>query len=216
MGAAPAVVLAESTTTGLHLARDVITGGQADGIVNGPDSRVRIGGALEYSNDVFGNGGATPRNVRNLNVAADSLDALLNYWGMQAYDLILAAIEGPVRSCPITDSTHTAELCAPLTALSSPSAAASAPLGLAAWPNPFRGSCRIALSVREAGEARLAVFDVRGRRVVSLLGGRLGAGAHGLAWDGRDEAGTPVPPGVYFLRLDTAPAAATRKLVRLR
>jgi predicted outer membrane repeat protein len=215
-GGVAQVVLAESTSTGLHLLRNVITGGQTDGIVNGPDSFVRIGGALEFANDIFGNGGAAPRNVRNLNTTADSLDALLNFWGTTRYDSILATIEGSVRTCPITDSTHTEELCAPLIALPSPGVGGEGPFGLRASPNPFRGSCRIQLAIRDAGAVRLAVFDVRGRRVATLHRGLLASGTHGVAWDGRDAEGRPLAPGIYFLRLEADRAVATRKVVLLR
>ncbi len=216
LGGIAQVVLAESTTTGLHLQRNVITGGATDGIVNGPDSFLRVGGALEYSNDIWGNGGASPRNVRNLNVVADSLDALLNFWGTQRYDSILAAIEGKVLSCPITNAGHTESLCAPLTALSSPAIELGGGLGLAAWPNPFRGGCRIALSIRKPGLVRLEVFDVRGRRVAALHQGLLPAGTHAVAWDGRDASGGPVAPGIYFVRVEAGSRALSRKIVHLR
>ncbi len=214
-GLARRVVLAESGTTGLHLQRNVITGGRHDGIVNSQDSFARIGGAVEFANDIFGNGGASPRNIRNLNDTADSLDAVLNYWGTMRYDSILASVEGKVRTCPITDSTHTSSLCAPVCTVSARRLGHAA-VGLSVRPNPFRGSCRITLAIREPTVVELIIFDVRGRRVAALHRGRLPVGSHALRWGGRDAQGRPVAPGIYFLRLETGAGIVAQKLVHVR
>jgi hypothetical protein len=66
-------------------------------------------------------------------------------------------------------------------------------------------------------DVQLTVYDARGRRVRRLIQGRLGAGIHATAWDGRDEAGAHVASGVYVARVDVgARASATRKLTWLR
>ncbi|MBZ0269462.1 hypothetical protein K8I85_15005 [bacterium] len=57
------------------------------------------------------------------------------------------------------------------------------------------------------------MWDVRGRLVRTL---RLPAAAAEVAWDGRDDAGHPVPAGAYFVRLRTREGMATHRLVRLR
>jgi hypothetical protein len=44
----------------------------------------------------------------------------------------------------------------------------------------------------------------------------LGPGAYNLTWDGRDDLGRAVAPGVYFIRMEAASQTATRKLIRLR
>jgi flagellar hook assembly protein FlgD len=47
-------------------------------------------------------------------------------------------------------------------------------------------------------------------------GQKFDAGARSLRWDGRNEAGRPVGPGVYFVRLSTAGGTWTRMVARLR
>jgi hypothetical protein len=66
---------------------------------------------------------------------------------------------------------------------------------LAAWPNPFRSSVRLALGER-AGGSTIDIFDIRGRRVQ-----RLEASGPDLSWDGRDASGLLLAPGAYFVRV---------------
>jgi hypothetical protein len=91
---------------------------------------------------------------------------------------------------------------------------AFAPLSLA--PNPFTESASIRFWLGRAGSTRVEVFDPAGRRVATLVDGRLAAGSHAATWSGRNDAGRTVAPGVYFVRLTTEERRITRRVVRLR
>jgi hypothetical protein len=80
-------------------------------------------------------------------------------------------------------------------------------------PNPFNPTTTIRFEMPEAGQARLVVYDVRGRQVRSLVDGHRDAGAHTAVWDGRDGAGERVSSGIYFYRLQGANATRVRKMV---
>ncbi len=80
---------------------------------------------------------------------------------------------------------------------------------LEAWPNPAAGLMRIMSSGPTATPIRaLTVHDMTGRarRTLSSSGGT-------WTWDGRDETGAPVPPGVYVATLGQGRPAV--KLVRV-
>jgi hypothetical protein len=83
-------------------------------------------------------------------------------------------------------------------------------------PNPFTTSTTITLQweseTRRIGETVIHIYNVSGRRVreMSLVTCNLLAGA---TWDGRDEAGKVLPPGIYFLKLDGKPVG---KVVKVR
>ena len=47
----------------------------------------------------------------------------------------------------------------------------------------------------------LDVYDLRGRRVRSLVETEVSAGAHAIAWDGQDQRGHDLASGNYFARL---------------
>ncbi len=87
---------------------------------------------------------------------------------------------------------------------------------LKAYPNPFRETANISFSLEDKGKATLAVYNLRGQKVRTLLSGELPTGKHQLAWDGRDDRGQQAASGIYFLRLELGGKASVRKLVMIR
>lgn len=83
-------------------------------------------------------------------------------------------------------------------------------------PNPFRGSAALRFGLARAGEVRLELFDVGGRRVRMLAEGVRSAGSHMVPWDGRDDGGRPVGAGIYFVRLVTPVGTYRSRIVSLQ
>jgi hypothetical protein len=83
-------------------------------------------------------------------------------------------------------------------------------------PNPFRAATRFSFELRTPDRVDLAVYDVGGRRVRSLAGGPYPAGRSEVEWDGRDDAGRLVAPGVYRFVLKAAGLVYARPVVRVR
>ncbi len=82
-----------------------------------------------------------------------------------------------------------------------------------ATPNPSGGAIVARFGIPRAGNVRLAVYDVRGTLVRELWNRFAPAGAHGAAWDGRDQNGRVVPAGVYYSRLLYEGRTLTRGIV---
>ncbi len=84
------------------------------------------------------------------------------------------------------------------------------------YPNPFNPATTIPVSVSAgAGEVDLTIYNVLGQPVRRVWAGSLAAGAHRLAWDGRDAQGQPVAAGVYWYRLQVDDQRHTRKMVKI-
>ena len=66
------------------------------------------------------------------------------------------------------------------------------------------------------GTVAVAVYDPAGRLVRRLFRGDLAAGSHDLGWDGRNEAGQSVAPGVFFVRAQSGEAAGSARYVLIR
>jgi len=68
-------------------------------------------------------------------------------------------------------------------------------------PNPTSSRLTIHFTVPVATVVDLGIYNVLGQRVRSLLSRDLPAGDHTEVWDGRDDAGEELPPGMYFVRV---------------
>jgi hypothetical protein len=79
------------------------------------------------------------------------------------------------------------------------------------YPNPFNATTEIRFSLDRSSDATLEIFDLMGRKVATLLSGRLVAGSHIVRWDSGREAS-----GVYFYRLIAGHSSQTRKMVFLK
>jgi len=80
-------------------------------------------------------------------------------------------------------------------------------------PNPARGPVSLRLAGSSAGDVRVEVADVSGRRV---KGWTESAGTtRTLTWDLRDGGGRRVAPGVYLVSVRTPTDAATRRVLVL-
>ena len=84
---------------------------------------------------------------------------------------------------------------------------------LAVFPNPFRSRTSIGYLLPMTGSAALSVADAAGRVVRTLSAPR---GASSITWDGRDEAGRELSPGVYFVRLSIQSGTVNAKVLLQR
>jgi len=85
--------------------------------------------------------------------------------------------------------------------------------GTALWAaNPATRESPLRFRIGNAGQVELALFDVTGQRVRVLANGAFPAGEHAVRWDGADDAGRTVAPGVYFLHLRADGVSRTRKV----
>jgi hypothetical protein len=78
-------------------------------------------------------------------------------------------------------------------------------------PNPFNPTTTITYSLPSPGFVELAVFDVQGKTVDTLVSQTQEAGYHSTTFD----AGA-LPSGVYFYRLQSHDFSEIRKMILLR
>ncbi len=82
---------------------------------------------------------------------------------------------------------------------------------LPAWPNPFNPVTHVAFVLPQAGQVRLEVFDLAGRRVSTLVNGSMAAGQHEALFNGGMLAS-----GVYFSRLSAGSEVRVGKLMLIK
>ncbi len=104
-------------------------------------------------------------------------------------------------------------------AVDTPVIGAAAPRALElgnAQPNPFDSATSITFALPEAGHVDLAVYNVSGQRVATLVDAARDAGRYDATWNGRDENGGRVSTGVYFYRLTVNGESLTKKMTALK
>ncbi|HSG27697.1 MAG TPA: FlgD immunoglobulin-like domain containing protein, partial [Candidatus Krumholzibacterium sp.] len=85
-----------------------------------------------------------------------------------------------------------------------------------AFPNPFNPTTVVEYEVAARSPVRLTVYDVAGRRIRDLVDEVHDPGLHRVSWDGRDNKGSTVASGVYFLNMKTGVYSASMRLVLIR
>ena len=79
------------------------------------------------------------------------------------------------------------------------------------YPNPFNPITKITYELPISSDITLAIYNVLGQKIATLIDGYQTAGRHLVAWNA---AG--VPSGVYFCRLHSKEFSATNKMLLLR
>ena len=83
-------------------------------------------------------------------------------------------------------------------------------------PNPFNPSTVIRYDVSEETDVFLAVYNLIGQTVRTLVDERRPPGSHSVRWDGRDESGRPAASGIYLYRVSIGSFKSARKLLLLK
>ena len=79
------------------------------------------------------------------------------------------------------------------------------------YPNPFNPSTTISFDVPKQSHLRLAIYDVLGRQVKTLVDEEKNPGRYSVTFDASN-----LPSGVYLYRLEAGSFSEVRKMVVVR
>lgn len=79
------------------------------------------------------------------------------------------------------------------------------------YPNPFNASASVQLTLPESADVEVNLYDVQGRWIRSITGGRLERGVHRITVDAGD-----LSTGTYFITLSGSAGQAASKLVLIK
>lgn len=80
-------------------------------------------------------------------------------------------------------------------------------------PNPFSDFTKITYITKNAGLANISVYDMYGKRIITLLNENKNCGEYTLQWNGKSENGKEIKSGVYVVRLISDKRAYTQKVI---
>ena len=81
------------------------------------------------------------------------------------------------------------------------------------YPNPFNPQTQFHYDLPKSGNIHLAIYDVLGKEVYTVLNDYQRAGKHNVLWTGINNKGLQVQSGIYFYRLTTDSEITTKKMV---
>jgi len=88
------------------------------------------------------------------------------------------------------------------------------------YPNPFNPTTTITFDVPgELGEekqVKLFIYDIRGRKVRTLVDSELEPGSHRIVWNGRNDRGQRVTSGVYLYTIRSGAMTYTKKMLMVK
>lgn len=84
------------------------------------------------------------------------------------------------------------------------------------FPNPFNPNTTIVYELRKSSNVKLIIFDILGKKVITMVNNFESSGRKSITWNGTDQNGNPVGTGVYFYNLILDEATFTKKMLLLR
>lgn len=136
---------------------------------------------------------ATPSWINHAVINHGGVDRILSSSGITAY-----------RSNPVGIANET------------PSGNPNSARLLANRPNPFNPRTEVVFETVARGAAKLAIHDVAGRHVRTLLDQVISAGTHRIPWDGTGDTGRTLASGVYWTSLQCDGQEVRRAMIMLK
>ena len=84
------------------------------------------------------------------------------------------------------------------------------------YPNPFNSCTTIPFALKSPAHTTLAVYNILGQKVRTLLNARRLAGNHKVVWNGENDEGETVPSGIYFYKLSSEKYSESKKMLFLK
>ncbi len=88
------------------------------------------------------------------------------------------------------------------------------------YPNPFNPSTTIVFDIPgNSGitqKVNLTIYDLRGRKVKTLIDEDLVPGSHRIVWDGKSDAGEKMSSGIYFSMIRSGGFTGVRKMIMVK
>jgi photosystem II stability/assembly factor-like uncharacterized protein len=84
-----------------------------------------------------------------------------------------------------------------------------------AYPNPFNEETTLFYKLNKTQKVSLEIFDVNGKKIATLLKNiRQTKGTHSEIWNGKNDAGSIVPDGIYYYRLNNKKSYSGKVLLK--
>ena len=83
------------------------------------------------------------------------------------------------------------------------------------YPNPFNSATQITFSLPEEKEVNLTIYNVMGKKIITLVDGKQSKGDHSVIWSGTDHLNQDVSSGLYIYQLKVGHIVLNKKMIIL-
>ncbi|NOY60437.1 MAG: S8 family serine peptidase [Calditrichaeota bacterium] len=84
------------------------------------------------------------------------------------------------------------------------------------FPNPFNPATRISYDLAFGSQVSLKIYNSLGQLVKTLVDSHQSAGSYLMKWEGLDNAGSILPAGIYFVKLQAGDFSFVRKMALVK
>lgn len=84
------------------------------------------------------------------------------------------------------------------------------------YPNPFKSTTRIDLSLKTHSTVNICIYNIKGQKIRTIVNENLDKGDHSFIWNGKDNNHLDCASGVYFVRLETSENIQVAKILKLK
>ncbi len=82
---------------------------------------------------------------------------------------------------------------------------------LSAYPNPFNPITNIGFRLPNNANVELAIYDIQGREIQTLINNYQTAGYHSINWNA-----SPYPSGIYLIKMNSGEFTHIQKVVLVK
>ena len=84
------------------------------------------------------------------------------------------------------------------------------------YPNPFNPKTTINYNLPDNAHVSLAIYDLMGKRVITLIDDPKSAGSRSVQWNATNNKGDPVSAGMYIYIIQAGNFRQNKKMVLLK
>lgn len=84
------------------------------------------------------------------------------------------------------------------------------------YPNPFNASTTLKFELPKRQDTHIAVYDIKGQLIQTLVDQPMNPGIHTITWDGLNSQKQSVASGIYVIQVQLAYQVASRKVIYLK
>ncbi len=84
------------------------------------------------------------------------------------------------------------------------------------YPNPFNPETTIHYGIPKASHVTINIYNMQGKRIVTLIDEDKAAGTFSAKWNGRDNFGNKVTSGIYLYQIIAADFSKTQKMILMK